>query len=144
MKKFGKSIFAALSSNSDSALVSDQLLMEEGSARSFSPSASVTSESPLTTDSVTVSVVESADCVAEAVANSLDQQPSPALDQFLGQHYTRLARWTGTTLQHFKPKNLTFFKLVVLAHVVHRQYPHYTCLRKNCIFYASLIYDAAE
>jgi hypothetical protein len=28
--------------------------------------------------------------------------------------------------------------------VVHRQYPHYTCLRKNCIFYASLIYDAAE
>jgi len=151
IKKSVDAIFAALSSESesDSALPvsnSDQISMEEGTSHTFSSSASAStsSESFSVTDSVTVSVSESADAVSDAVADSLDQSRSPALDRFLGESYTRSSKWTGTTLRHFKPNHLTFYEFVLLAYVVHKKYPIYTRLGKNCMFYASLVYDTAE
>ena len=44
---------------------------------------------------------------------------------------------------YFKSERLTMFN-VLLAHVVHRRYSHYSRLKNNCIMYASLVYDAAE
>jgi hypothetical protein len=135
-------IFSSFDSGSDSALASDLRSMEEGTSRSFSPCSSIASESLSVTDSVTVSVSESADCVSNALS---DQDPTPALDRFLGQHFAGLRKWSGTKLRHFKPKRqLTFFEFVVLAHLVHLKYPQYTRLRNNCMFYATLVYDAAE
>lgn len=146
IKKLVDTIFAILSSESasESKLGLEQLAMEEGNSFSFSPTASVASESLSMTDSLTVSASETADSVSDAVADSLDQTRTPALDRFLGEGYTQLPRWSGTKLRSFKPESLKFFEFVVLALVVHRQFPHYTKLHKNCIFYASLIYDSAK
>ena len=128
----------------ESKLPSEQLAMEEGTSFSFSPTASVASESLSITDSITVSVSEAADSASDAVADSLDQTRTPALDRFLGHNFAQSPRYSGTKLQSFKPKSLKFFEFVVLTFVVHRRFPHYTKLRKNCIFYASLIYASAE
>ena len=144
IKRFMENIATILSSESDSALASSQLSMEEGTSHTFSHSSSVAHDSLSITDSVTVSVSESADAVSVAVAESLDQDKIPALDRFLGDHYVGLPRWTGTELRGFRPKNLMMFQLVLLANVVHQKYPKYTQLGPSCLFYASLVYKAAE
>ena len=147
IKKFVDTIFAILSSepaSAESRLEFEQLAMEEGSSSSFSPTASVASESLSMTDSITVSASEAADSVSDAVADSLDQTRTPALDRFLGDSYAQLPRWSGIKLRSFKPKCLKFFEFVILALVVHRRFPHYSKLGKNCIFYASLMYASAE
>jgi len=147
IKKIVDTIFAVLSSepaSAESRLEFEQLAMEEGSSSSFSPTASVASESLSMTDSITVSASEAADSVSDAIADSLDQTRTPALDRFLGDGYAQLPRWSGTKLRSFKPKRLKFFEFVILALVVHRRFPHYTKLGKNCIFYASLMYASAE
>jgi hypothetical protein len=146
IRKVVDAIVAAISSESesDSALAFNQRSMEEGTSGSFSPSASVASvasESSLSIDGITVSVSEAADSVSE----SLDREGTPAYDRFLGQDSTTSSRLgTGETLRHFTPSRLTFFELVILAFAVHKQYPRYTTLKKNCMFYASLVYEAAE
>jgi hypothetical protein len=133
IKKLVESIFSALTfeSTSESRLALEQRAMEEGSLPSFSPTASVASDS---LDSVTVSVSETADSVSDAIADSLNQNQTPALDRFLGEGYTRKAKYSGTTLRSFKPVNLSFFEFVVLAHVVHRRFPQYTRLKKIVYF----------
>jgi hypothetical protein len=143
IRKVVDAIIAAISSESesDSALAFNQRSMEEGTSGSFSPSASVASESSLSIDGITVSVSEA----AESVSESLDREGTPAYDRFLGQDSTRSSRLvTGETMRHFTPCRLTFFELVILAFAVHKQYPKYTTLKKNCMFYASLVYEAAE
>jgi hypothetical protein len=147
IKKFVDTIFALLSSepaSAESRLEFEQLAMEEGSSSSFSPTASVASESLSMTDSITVSASEAADSVSDAVADSLDQTRTLALDRFLGDSYAQLPRWSGIKLRGFKPNCLKFFEFVILALVVHRRFPHYSKLGKNCIFYASLMYASAE
>jgi hypothetical protein len=146
IRKVVDAIFAAISSESESGsvLASDQRSMEEGTSRSFSPSASVASESLSITDSVTVSVSEAADSVSDTVADSLDRDRLGAFDRFLGQSFTTLPRWTGESMRDFSPHRLTFFEFVVLAYAVHLRYPKYTTLKMNCMFYASLVYEAAE
>jgi hypothetical protein len=139
LKTFLDSLFSLC--KSDFARASDLQSMEEGTLQSFSPTASIASES---LDTVTVSVSETADCVSDAVADSLDQDRSPALDRFLGDHFSGLPKWKGTLLRRFRPNRLSFFDLVVLAHVVHLKYPNYSRLRWNCMFYATLVFDAAE
>lgn len=130
-----KKLLNFFESKSDSALS-----MEEG--RSYSPSPSVASE-PFSIDSVTVSASESADAVSDAVADSLNRR-SPAMDRFLGQDFARSPKYRGTNIRRFKPDRLFFFEFVVLAHVVHKRYPFYTRMRDNCMFFASVIYEAAE
>ena len=139
----------AMTSNSD--LASDQLSsMEEGTLPSFPPPSlplpSVASECLSMTDSVTVSVSESAESVSDAVSDSLDKTKTAAYDRFLGEYFTTPGLWhgEGEMLESFSPKRLTLFELVCIAYVVHKLYPDYTKLGTNCYFYAGLVSAVAK
>ena len=142
VKQIVEAMFAALTSDS----VSDDLSsMEAGCSYKFSPSPSAEptrSASAESIDSVTVSASESAEAVSEAISDCLNTK-TPAIDRFLGGHFVTLDPWHGDNMQSFKPNRLTLFEFVLLAHVVHKQYPNYTQLGKHCFFFASLVYDAA-
>ena len=123
---------------------SDQLSsMEEGS--SFRPP-SVASECISMTDSVTVSSSEAAESVSDAVSDSLDKNKTAADDRFLGEWFITSDQWRGggENLESFYPEMLTLFELVLIAYVVHKLYPYYTKLGKNCYFFAGLVYAVAK
>jgi hypothetical protein len=112
--------------------------MEEGT---FSRSASVAS-SLSTTGSFTASVSEVADATSEALDDSLDRNKNLAVDRILGSHFIKPQ---SIRCRYFKPEGrLTLFQFVLLTYVVHKLYPYYTSLGKQCLFMAGLVYEAAE
>ena len=50
----------------------------------------------------------------------------------------------GQIVRYFKPNDLTLFQLAILANEAHELHPQYSVLGRQCYFFASLIYSAAE
>lgn len=81
--------------------------------------------------------------VAHATSESLDKlDKHEASDRFLGEFYVdNLQYASGRYVKQLKPNCLKFFKLIILAHVVHREGPKYSCLKNNCFWFATTLFD---
>jgi hypothetical protein len=138
MKKIKKIASESLMSGSDP----DPILasMEEGSL----PHSSFSSLSAI--DRATIASTQSADLLSESIRVKLDElHDSPAVDQFMGEKFVFSANWHGQNIRHLKPKKrLSLFQLVILADVVHMEFPKYKLLREQCFFFAALIYSTIE
>jgi hypothetical protein len=69
----------------------------------------------------------------------------PAHDQFLGKDYV-FQTWYGMG-QHtvdIRPNGLSFFKLMIIAQMVHDCTPEYLKFEKNCYWYCSTVYKACK
>ena len=75
------------------------------------------------------------------ISESLEKQDYPTTDQFMGEAFVDCyASWQ--CIQQIKPRGLTFFQLVLLAHVVHMLAPNYMSLKDNCYWYLNMVFDA--
>lgn len=96
-----------------------------------------------TTDKLTVSAVQLADAISRDSVERLSQRQ--AHDRILGENFLYTEYYgCSKTVQFFKPKCLNLFDLVLLANVVHDQFPTYSLLSTQCYFYSHLVYLAAR
>jgi hypothetical protein len=66
-----------------------------------------------------------------------------AIDKLLGQDLTFNARYAcGENVRVLKPKDLCLFDFVILAQTVHKHAPYYCMVKKNCFWYANMVFDA--
>jgi hypothetical protein len=114
--------------------------LEEG----LSSSSTSVASSLSMTDGFTASVSEAADAASEAVDESLERNRNLAVDRISGRDHIK-PESARRKLRHFYPSaRLTLFEFVMLAYTVHKLYPYYTKLGKQCLFLAGLTYEALE
>jgi hypothetical protein len=129
-------------------------LLEEGYPPSYSPCnvSALTPEYSLT-DQVTMHFAQALQYLidtppARYVSESLNvSKPKNARsdDRVMGSNILDLPAYAnGTMLNTFQPKMLTLFHLVLLAYIVHTEYPLYSLFRGQCYWYASTIWHAAQ
>jgi hypothetical protein len=83
---------------------------------------------------------------SESLKSIKPPKDAPAVDRWVpgrtadGPEYEDLeeSRWT------FRPINLTVFHLALLVCIVHKQYPLYSLFKRNCFWFAALIFTAAK
>ena len=66
-----------------------------------------------------------------------------AHDRFVGGQLV-MEYQNGTLLDTFYPKNLKYFHIVILANVVHREYPLYALFLRQCYWFALTMFFAAQ
>jgi hypothetical protein len=93
-------------------------------------------------DKTTLSLVQTTDLMLDSMDKSGND--TLAVDRFLGQNYLSSPRYHGQVVAHFKPHELSLFKLVLLSHVVHEMHQTYAIFSQQCYFYASLVYTATQ
>lgn len=91
-------------------------------------------------DAFSVLSVESTDMMLDSLGKSGNRA---AVDQFVGGDIF-VKKYLGRVVQYFKPKRLTLFELAVIAETVHLANPSYSLLKKQCYYYAALVYAVAE
>lgn len=129
-------------------------LIEEGYPPSYSPyNVSALSPEYSLTDQVTMSLAQALQYLIDSpparyVSESLNvSKPKNARsdDRFLGSDILNLPAYAnGMMLNTFHPEMLTLFHLVLLAYIVHTEYPLYSLFRGQCYWYASTIWHAAQ
>ena len=72
--------------------------------------------------------------------NKLENQPVPAVDQFLVAN-AGCGRG-GLYVWHFDPKYLNVFHVALVATIVHEECPFYLLLKHQCYWFANLIFEA--
>jgi hypothetical protein len=112
--------------------------IEEGSQSSTSPSLSKVFTSISDVDNMTLLSAQTADFMS-------DESPrKPAIDRFLGEDHVYMSWWQGENVRYFKPNRLTLFEIALLANVVHKLHPEYSCLQDHSYHYVDLVYSAIE
>lgn len=92
-----------------------------------------------------LSVTDLVTLISTQAFHSLNKIPVyEAADRWLGENHVSSKKWHGECVGYFKPNNLSLFQLAILAQEAHTLHPHYTLLKRQCYFYANLIYSAAE
>lgn len=92
-----------------------------------------------------LSVTDLVTIISTQALHSLDKIPIyEATDRWLGGAYASSKEWHGECVGNFKPNDLSLFQLAILAQEAHKLHPNYTLLKRQCYFYANLVYTAAE
>jgi hypothetical protein len=111
--------------------------MEEGSSTALTPTIPASQHS--TADTITMAMSSSAHTVSESLGKEIY---CLAVDRILGQSYVSSRNYgSSRNLRNLKPRDLTFFELLFLAHIVHEREPQYSRLQKNCYWYANTIFE---
>ena len=81
--------------------------------------------------------------VTEDVNFQIPPRDTRAHDRFVGGE--QVAEYqNGTELETYFPKNLKYFHIIILANVVHREYPLYALFLRQCYWFALTIFFAAQ
>lgn len=84
-----------------------------------------------------VSTTPTGQCVSETLNKPNDLH---ADDRFLGESKLSNQAYIARVTKTFKPKNLTLYHLALLAEVVHKEYPLYSLFRRQCYWFAIIIF----
>ena len=81
--------------------------------------------------------------VSELANLQIPPRDTRALDRFVGGKLVAEYQ-KGKLLDTFYPKNLKYIHMIILANVVHREYPLYALFLRQCFWFALTIFFAAQ
>jgi hypothetical protein len=81
--------------------------------------------------------------VSSAANFQIPPRDTRAQDRFVGGEQV-VEYQNGTELDTYFPKNLKYFHIIILANVVHREYPLYALFLRQCYWFALTIFFAAQ
>jgi hypothetical protein len=82
--------------------------------------------------------------IIQGSAESFLAKTRCAGDHFIVGQHPKTSYGSGQVIRQFKPRNLAFFDLIVLASVVHDHKPRYSLLKNQCYWYSNLVYLVVE